>query len=766
MKKVLLLSVIAFLFLCQACNNEKQVMWEPAHNPLMTKWAFDVDPAMPWPEYPRPQMVRDQWMNLNGLWDYQLQREGTEVYEYDQKILVPFPVESALSGIADSVGPNDVIWYRREFAMQESWKGKEIILNFEAVDWQTTVMINGKEVGTHKGGYDPFYYNITSLLNEDGDNELVVKVTDPTSEGYQPRGKQVLNPHGIWYTPTSGIWQTVWLEAVPQTYIEEIFITPQPDDKRVIFEFNCAKLQQGDKIEVKIKDGDELISGVSGDGSNIEVGIDDIRWWSPASPFLYDVEVLISRDGEVIDRISSYFGMRKIHKGMDDDGFVRLYLNNELAFHNGPLDQGFWPDGLYTPPTDEAMKYDIQVTKDLGFNMLRKHVKVENRRFYYWCDKMGIMVWQDMPSTSGYVGRDKPDLDRPQNEVDQFKYELKQMILTKYNHPSIVMWVPFNEGWGQFDTEGIVDFIYELDDTRLVNNTSGWMDRGVGDVIDIHNYPEPRFPEPEAERASVLGEFGGLGLYVDGHTWEEKNWGYKKMDDSASLIMKYAQFYDTVWHMMENNGLAAAVYTQTTDVETETNGLMTYDREIIKMDSQVLHRINTNNYVASGGNVEEESTRTERIPPVYYYPFDERYSGGGFYALLDEKYGSLNYSDGKWQGYRDSPMEVLIDLGTVRKISSVSGNFLQNHEGWIFLPKLFTVSTSIDKKEFSLQGEIENEVPSDYLEPAIQMISLDKLDVEARYVRIKALGVGPAPKWHTVARERPTWFFIDEIIVK
>lgn len=752
MRKIKLIVLATILLTILGCDSKETYEWSPAPNPLMTRWAADIDPNIPWPEYPRPQMVRAEWMNLNGLWDYQLVRSGGEPLEYTEKILVPYPVESSLSGIADSVGPEDVIWYRREFEIPDDWKDKDILLNFEAVDWETKVMVNAKEVGTHKGGYDPFSFNITDVIDETGTNELVVMVSDPTSEGYQPRGKQVLAPHGIWYTPSSGIWQTVWLEPVEKTFIEAFFIWPLPSDDKINFQFECDGFQEGDEILIRIKDGDTIIKEVTTTTLGIDIGLIEFKWWSPDNPFLYDVEISLLRSGELMDELKSYFGMRSISKRLADDGFMRLYLNEELVFHNGPLDQGFWPDGLYTPPTDEAMKYDIQVTKDLGFNMLRKHVKVENRRFYYWCDKIGIMVWQDMPSTSGYVGVEEPDLERPEHEVNQFRYELDRMIKTKFNHPSIVMWVPFNEGWGQFDTEGIVEFIYSIDNSRLVNNTSGWADRGVGDVIDIHNYPYPRYPDPEKERASVLGEFGGLGLYVDGHSWEEKNWGYEKMDDSASLIMKYAQFYDTVWHLMDNNGLAAAVYTQTTDVETETNGLMTYDRARIKMDASALQKINTNT--------------KETIPPVYYNPFDERFSGGGFYAMLDGQYGSMDHNDGKWQGYRDNKMDILIDLGGVKYISSVSGNFLQKHEGWIFLPKLFSVSTAVDKNEFQLQGEIQNEIPTDYLDPGIYSLSVDNMDVNARYVRIKAEGIGPAPKWIEVARERPTWIFIDEIIIK
>lgn len=758
---VLLAVILAFI----ACDTQEIIEWNPAPNPLMTKWAADIDPAMPWPEYPRPQMVREEWMNLNGLWDYQLVKAGNEPGEYMQKILVPYPVESALSGIADSVGPDDMIMYRRMFELPGEWEEKRILLNFEAVDWETTVILNGQEVGIHKGGYDPFTIDITDYLLDD-ENELVVKVKDPTSEGYQARGKQVLNPHGIWYTPTSGIWQTVWLEAVSEIHIQELMIISHPEV--IVVDLTVYNWEQGDIIKVEILDENTIVKSIESEEPifKIEMFGVELKHWSPETPFLYDIEISLTRDGVIHDELKSYFGIRTIEAKMADDGYVRLFLNDEVVFQNGTLDQGFWPDGLYTPPTDEAMKYDIQVTKDLGFNMLRKHVKVENRRFYYWCDKLGIMVWQDMPSTSGYIGWDKPDLERPQHEVDQFKFELQRMIETKYNHPSIVMWVPFNEGWGQFDTEGIVDFIWRMDDQRLINNTSGWADRGVGDVIDIHHYPEPRCPEPESERASVLGEFGGLGLYVEGHTWQEKNWGYKKMDDPAALIIKYAQFYDSIWQLMENNGLAACVYTQTTDVETETNGLMTYDREVVKMDKDLLFGLNTNDYKLTEIYESTQSQATKKHAPAYYAPFDRRYNGGGHFALIDGVYGSLKYDDGKWQGFRNNGMDVVIDLGSVKKISNVTGSFLENHEGWTFLPKTFQVFTSNDMQDFALQGEKSLEIPSEMLELAIKKVSVENLDVEARYVRVKASTAGPAPEWLEAAKGSPTWMFIDEIIIE
>lgn len=824
--------IILILIVLQSCDDTQQGIWKPASGPIMTQWSQDVDTAMPWPEYPRPQMVRDDWLNLNGLWDYCLLHKEDVPDTYSQKILVPYPVESALSGIADSVGPDHVIWYHRLFNIPSEWGGKNVLLHFEAVDWAAKVIVNGETVGEHKGGYDPFSFDITAYLKPGGTNELIVCASDPTSEGYQPRGKQVLKPGGIWYTPSSGIWQTVWLEAVPEVRVDSLYITPRPGEHRLDLRIMALNTQGSDIIRIQLFEADnEVMNREFPVGEEIRIDMPEFKWWTPETPFLYDLHIGIIREGIELDRLRSYFGMREVSCRMADDGYVRLFLNGEVVFHNGPLDQGFWPDGLYTPPTDEAMRSDIAAIKKMGFNMLRKHVKVENRRFYYWCDKLGVMVWQDMPSTSGYVAPDKADLDRPQQETGQFLVELGNMIKSKYNHPSIVMWVPFNEGWGQFSTAEVVDFIYRLDPGRLVNNTSGWADRGVGNVIDIHHYPDPRTPDPENGRASVLGEFGGLGLFIEGHTWEQNNWGYRQMDDASDLLLKYEQFYTTVWEMMSEKGLAAAVYTQTTDVETETNGLLTYDRAVSKMDVAVLNGINTNNYVPAPrfeGEEKEEAfnksllvrlvkqpgsvyytldgsepdttsyvytepfsisntttvkavcfregrkslvnvkqfTRIEKIPPVYHAPFDKRYPGSGHFTLVDGQYGSLDHSDGHWQGFRNNGLDITVDLGTMMKISSVGGNFLVKHEGWIFSPKSFMVLTSSDGKEFQAAGELHFEIPREQGEPKTERIQLDGLDARARYVRIKAETIGASPDWLTAAKGRPAWIFIDEIIIE
>ena len=595
MKKYILLANLIAVLIFTSCHSP-QSKWQITENPLLTQWASDVDPENPWPEYPRPQMVRENWLNLNGLWDYAiLPKENSEPSKWDGKILVPYPVESALSGVKKRINPEQKLWYHNTFRIPEEWEETQnIILHFEAVDWETTIYINGKSAGIHKGGYDPFNIDITPFLKKKGKQNLVISVWDPTDAGFQPRGKQVSNPGGIWYTPVTGIWQTVWLEPVNSQYINNYKLVPDIDNEKVTFYIHSSDKNQPADLQIKVFDSNgEIAFGKGNTASPVEIKIPDPELWSPDNPFLYDMEITLTNNGQETDHVSGYFGMRKISLGKDEKGRTRLFLNNKFLFQNGPLDQGFWPDGIYTPPTEEAMKYDLEVTKKLGFNMLRKHVKIESRRFYYLCDKMGLLVWQDMPSGDKYIGRNDPDIERTPESKKQFEFELLKMIATKYNHPCIVMWVAFNEGWGQFDTEGIVRFIKDLDPTRLVNSASGWTDRGVGDVHDIHNYPEPRTPEPEENRAIVLGEFGGLGLPVEKHTWEKEAWGYRNMESFNELLEKYEQFYTTVWQFKDDPGLSAVVYTQTTDVETETNGLMTYDRKIIKLDPGDAYKINS-----------------------------------------------------------------------------------------------------------------------------------------------------------------------------
>lgn len=573
--------------------------WQPAKGRLMTKWARDVSPKNALPEYPRPILEREEWQSLNGLWDYSIApKEATRPEQFAGQILVPYPIESALSGVMKEVGEANRLWYRRTFNVPNKWSGKRIMLHFGAVDWEATVFVNGKEMGIHRGGYDPFSFDITSALKEGAQQELVVAVWDPTDASTQPRGKQVRKPHAIWYTSVTGIWQTPWLEPVATTSIASTRAVPDIDAGVLDLSVQLRGHPENAIVEAVALDGRRQVAKASVKGGDkLKLSIPKAKLWSPDSPHLYNLKLTVRENGKVVDEVTSYFGMRKIALGKDDKGTLRLFLNNQPLFQFGPLDQGWWPDGLYTAPTDEALKYDIEMTKDLGFNMARKHVKVEPERWYYWCDKLGLLVWQDMPSGDKYINARDPDIKRSEASASQFQTELKAMIDGRFNHPCIVMWVPFNEGWGQFDTERVTKWVKNYDPSRLVNNASGWADRGVGDVNDIHVYPGPAAPKLEAGRAGVLGEYGGLGLPIRGHTWQdEKNWGYRSYTNSETLTAAYLALIKKLHPLAGAPGLAAAVYTQTTDVEIEVNGLLTYDRELIKMDKKAITAANRKLY--------------------------------------------------------------------------------------------------------------------------------------------------------------------------
>jgi hypothetical protein len=565
---------ISLLLVCTLAGLARAEDWKPARGPLRTRWAKEVSPDRALPEYPRPQLVRSQWQNLNGLWDLAIvdAELAASPENFDKKILVPFPVESSLSGVMQKVSH---VWYRRSFEVPANWHDKRVLLHFGAVDWQATVSVNGHELGTHKGGYDAFSFDVTDALKPTGPQEIVVRVFDPTSAGGQPRGKQVDQPGGCNYTQSTGIWQTVWIEPVSPPHVDRLDLVPDFDASALRATVAGVGTAEDDKVEVIVSAERNEVARASGKiGAEIKVAIPQAKPWSPDDPFLYGVEVVVSRDGRVVDRVESYFGLRKVGLVKDESGRQQIAINGKPLFLAAPLDQGFWPDGLYTAPTDDALRYDIEVTKQLGFNATRKHVKVEPDRWYYWCDKLGLLVWQDMPSG---------DNNSPEAK-QQFEVELAQMIAGRKNHPSIIHWILFNEGWGQFDTERLTQRIVELDPTRLVTDASGWADKGVGNALDTHVYPGPSVPTPDAGRAAVLGEFGGLGLKVDGHTWNSETWGYQNTSDSAELISGYESLWQETWELHKSQNLAAAVYTQLTDVETETNGLLTYDRALIKLD--------------------------------------------------------------------------------------------------------------------------------------------------------------------------------------
>lgn len=575
--------------------------WQMAKGPLMTRWAKDVAPDKAWPEYPRPQMVRKEWQNLNGLWDYAIAaKDAAQPTAWEGKILVPFPVESALSGVMRKVDEKQRLWYRRTFDVPAAWKGKRVLLHFEAVDWETTVWVNGKELGTHRGGYDPFSFDITDALKADGAQELVLAVFDPTDAGFQPIGKQRKNPGGIMYTPSTGIWQTAWLEPVPVAWVDSLRIDPDVDAGLVrVTVKGAGQWRKPPTAEIVVHSGGKEIGTAKAVvDETAELRIPDIKLWTPDTPFLYDLTIKLGEDS-----VESYFGMRKIALGKDEAGITRMMLNGKPVFHIGPLDQGFWPDGLHTAPCDEAMRYDIEMTKKLGMNCARKHTKYEPSRWYYWCDKLGLLVWQDMPSMFVEPPRETKDkqgnvrkpgpaaFERFEQAKKNFEIELVRMIECRRNHPSIVMWVPFNEGWGQHDTERYCELVKKLDPTRLVNNASGWTDMKVGDVHDIHAYPGPAMPPVEEKRAAVLGEFGGLGLGVDGHTWTAKHWGYRGAASQEDLTKQYVKLLQRLYQLRDK-GLCAGIYTQTSDVETECNGLMTYDRELVKLDLEAAAKAN------------------------------------------------------------------------------------------------------------------------------------------------------------------------------
>lgn len=573
--------------------------WAPVGGRIATRWAAEVSPETVLPEYPRPQMVRERWLNLNGLWEYAVVgAEGTAEAgnaaalstaapprDWEERILVPFAIESSLSGVGRELEPGETLWYRCAFEVPADWAGQRVLLHFGAVDWEARVVMNGEEVGSHRGGYDAFSFDVTGALRE-GENELLVAVRDPTDTGGQPRGKQVREPGGIFYRRTSGIWQTVWLEPVPRDgWIEELRFVPHAAEGSVDVSVRAG---EGVECEVEVRDGDRVVGRAVTEGGKARLKIEGARVWSPDDPFLYDVTVRAVRDGKVLDSVASYCALRDIAVGPDAHGVHRLLLNGSPLFQFGPLDQGFWPAGGYTAPTDEALRSDIEAVKKMGGNMLRKHVKVEPDRFYYWCDKLGMLVWQDMPSPF-FRGERGP---RRQPAISdewkgEFERELAEMVRELGNHPSIVMWVPFNEGWGQNDLDWSRDVVLKVkawDPSRLVNCASGWTDTSVGDVVDIHAYPGPATPKREQKRAAVLGEFGGLGLPVSGHTWvDESNWGYVTYGSKEDLTDAYVGLLEKL-PMLIARGLSAAVYTQTTDVEIEVNGWMTYDRAEWKID--------------------------------------------------------------------------------------------------------------------------------------------------------------------------------------
>ncbi|MBO4340452.1 MAG: hypothetical protein J5835_03350, partial [Bacteroidales bacterium] len=594
--------------------------WAPQGNHIRTSWADSVSPENVHPEYPRPQLIRPSWQSLNGLWDYAIAPVNLDRPSFfDGKILVPFCAESSLSGVGKRVGPESALWYRTDFIVPDGWKDR-VLLHFDAVDWKSEVWLNGERLGEHTGGYTAFEYDITDLIS-DGRQELVLKVWDGTDNDEQPHGKQVSNPGGIWYTPVTGIWQSVWIEPVGKTYIKDynctgstagaISITADVEGDADMVSVTLYEGGEGWDAE-KGRRGKKIASASALPGQEIVLEVPDAKLWSPEHPYLYALTIEAVSGGKVTDKVKAYTAIRSCTEVIDRNGHKRLGLNGEPYFQYGPLDQGWWPDGLYTAPTDEALAYDVIKTKDFGYNFIRKHIKVEPARWYYHCDRLGMMVWQDMPSMAGNVdvfkndgiydpqwGRKAYDTgwDYPLSETAKATYykEWGEIMAQLKKFPCIVVWVPFNEAWGQFDTEAVTDFTREQDPTRLVNSASGGNYRHCGDILDSHNYPKPKMLlRSDGQQIDVVGEYGGIGYAVTGHTWQDEgNWGYKgKCESGEQVLEKYRNYANEYLIPGIADGVSAAVYTQTTDVEVEVNGLMTYDRKIIKVDEEELRRVN------------------------------------------------------------------------------------------------------------------------------------------------------------------------------
>ena len=576
--------------------------WKPAGDKIKTAWAEQVNPQQVLPEYPRPIMERTEWQNLNGEWDYAIRPKGeVEPATFDGKILVPFAVESSLSGVQQLVGQENELWYKRTFQVPSAWKGRDILLHFGAVDWQADVFVDDVLIGSHVGGYTPFSLNVTPYLStKSATHKLVVRVWDPSDKGYQPRGKQVSNPEGIWYTPVTGIWQTVWLEPVNASHITAIKAIPDVDKQVMhVTVSTCSPSLASDIIEVELLDKGQVIASAKGvQGKELRLAVKQPTLWEPSNPYLYDMKVRLTKNGRPVDEVKSYTAFRKISTVRDAQGLMRMCLNDKPLFQYGPLDQGWWPDGLYTAPTDEALLYDIKKTKEWGFNMIRKHVKVEPARWYYHCDKEGILVWQDMPS-GDMDNQWKPrvynggtDRQRTEASIANYYQEWKEIMDLCVSNPSVVVWVPFNEAWGQFDTEKVVAWTKAYDPSRLVNPASGGNHRPCGDILDLHNYPGPDMFLFDPIRVNVLGEYGGIGLAVEDHLWwNKRNWGYIQFKNSDEVTAEYVK-YANILKGFVKKGFSAAVYTQTTDVEGEVNGLMTYDRKVIKINEAQVRAVN------------------------------------------------------------------------------------------------------------------------------------------------------------------------------
>ncbi|OMP80060.1 glycoside hydrolase family 2 protein [[Flexibacter] sp. ATCC 35208] len=604
--------------------------YNPMSTPIQSRWAKEVTPTNALPEYPRPQMIRPQWQNLNGLWQYAITAKDSAMPNtYQGQILVPFPIESSLSGVQKAVSPTQNLWYKTSIIIDHQVPGQRTLLQFGAVDWQATVFVNGQQIGEHTGGYQHFSFDISTALHP-GNNDLVIKVYDPTDQGPNPHGKQVLNPKNIWYTASTGIWQTVWIETVPTAHIEDLRLTPDIDRSTLTA---MIKAPSGYQISLVASSGGKQVAKAEGKtGSAVSLKIPSPHLWSFADPFLYDLEVRLIKNGKMVDQVTSYFGMRKVSIQKDEKGYPRIYLNNKYTFNLGVLDQGFWPEGLLTAPTDDALAFDIKAIKSMGFNTIRKHIKIEPDRWYYHADKLGMLVWQDMPNAAFNLTPETKTI---------FEKESRDNVDQLYSHPCIITWVLFNEQWGSYDQKRLTEWMKAYDPTRLVNAHSGeyifidgketktgkenWVS---SDIADVHSYPDPMNAPGDGGKVRILGEFGGIGVSIPGHQWNElQGWGYVQATP-AQLKTKYKIMYQHV-KMLETEGLAGSIYTEPFDVEGEENGLMTYDREIIKIPFADLRAIHAELVPTSTALPTVSANTPDLSDPAESYSLDlERYKQG------------------------------------------------------------------------------------------------------------------------------------------
>jgi hypothetical protein len=640
--------------LCITATAFTQTTWQPKNLRLPTRWSKEVSPDNALKAYPRPQMMRTEWTNLNGLWDFAITDTSVRILpaHVDGQILVPYPLESALSGVQKTLKPNQYLWYKKTI-QHKPQRGKKTLLHFGAVDNEAAVFVDGKKVGTHKGGYTAFTLDITTAL-KNGDNVIVVKVYDATDQGVWPHGKQVSSPANIYYTPSSGIWQTVWLETVPDVYIHELKLTPDVDNKELNVTVDAPK---GYTVRLTALDNRNPVSVIQGKTNTaITLPLFNPKLWSPDQPFLYDLKVELLKGSKVIDEVSSYFGMRKVSVDKDDKGFYRIFLNNRYVYNLGVLDQGFWPDGLYTAPTDEALKFDIVAIKAMGFNTIRKHIKVEPARWYYHADQLGMLVWQDFVN---------PQQSLPEGAKAAFETQLNETMDQLHNHSCITTWVLFNERWGAFDQQRLTETIKRKDPSRLLNAHSGellWVNEQLrapadnpwasSDIADVHAYPDPMNAPAKAGRVQILGEFGGIGVFIPYHQWlSNKSWGYVQVTP-AQLQGKYAVMNEHL-QLLEREGLAGSIYTQPYDVEGEENGLMTYDREVIKIPLDSLRKIHAH-LVHDNNNIPRiEIANADLTDPGQHYAEQlQRYIDGERDAAFLKKLSMLAAQVGDKNGVR------------------------------------------------------------------------------------------------------------------